>query len=182
MKRKPIKKLALTAMLLAMALTLSIAESFIPFGVPGAKIGLANMVILVSIHFFGFWTSLAIDVLRVFIVSLVTGTFLGMGFYLSLSGALLSFFLMYVATRWIKALTPVGVSIIGAYSHSLAQIVMAILIYRLMGVSASGALIYYFPLMAFISLATGTLNGFLVEYIVGNSYLKRSVEDVNRGM
>jgi heptaprenyl diphosphate synthase len=170
MKRGSIKWITVHAMLLSLALALSIAESFIPFGIPGAKLGLANLVILIVMHFYGFFSALLINVLRVLIASLATGTFLGMGFVMSLSGAMASFLLMYVAHRWIKIFTPVGVSILGAYSHSLAQILVAVIYYGTWGV------FYYFPLMALISLATGTINGFAVELLVNNKALQRTME------
>lgn len=138
------------------------------------KLGLANLVILLSIYYFGFWTSLAIDLARVVVASLFTGTFLGMGFVMSLSGALLSFFLMYLIARWIKIFTPVGASVAGAYAHALAQIFVAVLYLGTWGV------FYYFPLMAVVSLATGTVNGFLVEAILSNRYLQRAVAEMKR--
>ena len=67
--RTRVRKVTLIAMLLAMALTLSIAESFIPVGIPGMKLGLANLVILLSIYYFGFWIPLAIDLARVLCAS-----------------------------------------------------------------------------------------------------------------
>ncbi|MDY2913892.1 MAG: Gx transporter family protein [Candidatus Enteromonas sp.] len=173
--RTRVRKVTLIAMLLAMALTLSIAESFIPFGIPGMKLGLANLVILLSIYYFGFWIPLAIDLARVLVASLFTGTFLQMGFVMSMSGAILSFFLMYVAYRLFKIFTPVGVSILGAYSHALAQIFIAVIYLENWGV------FYYFPVMAFASLVTGTLNGFIVEGLLANRYLSKTVEMVKRG-
>ncbi|MDY5441305.1 MAG: Gx transporter family protein [Candidatus Enteromonas sp.] len=173
--RARVRKVTLIAMLLAMALTLSIVESFIPFGIPGMKLGLANLVILLSIYYFGFWIPLAIDLARVVVASLFTGTFLQMGFVMSLSGAILSFFLMYVGYRWLKMFTPVGVSILGAYAHALAQMFVAVLYLENWGV------FYYFPVMAFSSLVTGTINGFLVEALLANKYLTKSVEMVKRG-
>ena len=173
-RRAGIKKLTTIALLLAMALTLSIAESFIPFGIPGLKLGLANLVILLAIYYYGFWIPLAIDLARVVVASLFTGTFLGMGFVMSLSGAVVSFFLMYLGYRVLKFFTPVGVSIMGAYGHALAQMFVAV------AYLGSWGVFYYFPVMALASLATGTLNGFLVEAILANRYLSHFVEITKR--
>ena len=175
MKKKfGVKQITLLAMLLALALVLSIAESFIPFGVPGLKIGLANMVILLAIYYFGFWIALAIDVLRVLISSIALGTFLAMGFAMSMAGALLSFFIMYIFYRWLKIFTPVGTSVAGAYSHALAQILVGV-IYL-----GTWSVFYYFPVMALASLITGTFNGFVVELILGNKYLSTVIGYVKR--
>ena len=173
-RRAGIKKLTTIALLLAMALTLSIAESFIPFGIPGLKLGLANLVILLAIYYYGFWIPLAIDLARVVVASLFTGTFLGMGFVMSLSGAVVSFFLMYLGYRVLKFFTPVGVSIMGAYGHALAQMFVAV------AYLGSWGVFYYFAVIALASLATGTLNGFLVEAILANRYLSHFVEMTKR--
>ncbi len=170
MKKKfTVKQITLLAMLLSLALVLSIAESFIPFGIPGLKLGLANMVILLAIYYFGFWVALAIDILRVVISSIAVGTFLAMGFAMSMAGALLSFFVMYIFYRWFKAFTPVGTSVAGAYSHALAQIIVGVIYLGNWGV------FYYFPVMAIASLITGTFNGFIVELILQNKYLATAV-------
>lgn len=169
-----IKKLTMVAILLAMALVLSIVESFIPFGIPGVKLGLANLIILLSIYYFGFWIPLAIDILRVFIASIVTGTFLGMGFVMSISGAIASFLLMYVFVRWIKCFTSVGASIIGAYVHALAQILIGVLYMNSWGI------FYYFPVMALVALITGTVNGIIVEVLLNNSYLNKVVASTKK--
>ena len=166
MKKKiTIKQLTLLAMLLSLALVLSIAESFIPFGIPGLKLGLANMVILLAIHYFGFWIALGIDILRVIISSIAVGTFFAMGFWMSFAGATLSFFTMYIFYRWLKIFTPVGTSVAGAYTHALAQILVGVFYLGSWGV------FYYFPVMAIASLITGTFNGFIVEMILRNKYL-----------
>lgn len=165
-----IKKLTMIAILLSMALVLSIVESFIPFGLPGVKLGLANLIILLSIYYFGFWIPLAIDIIRVFVASIATGTFLGMGFVMSLTGALTSFLLMYVFVKFLKCFTSVGASIIGAYTHALAQIFIGVIYLNSWGV------FYYFPVMATVALITGTINGVIVEVLLNNSYLNRVVE------
>jgi len=170
-----VRKITFVGVLTAMALALSVIESFIPSGVPGAKLGLANLVILVSLSYFGFFTTLAIDVVRILLASLITGTFLSMGFYMSLAGGLCSFLVMYVFHRWLKVFTSVGVSLMGAYVHSLAQVFVAVIFLE------SWSVFYYFPLLAAISLLTGLLNGMLAEAILNNSYLKRKAEEMKRG-
>jgi heptaprenyl diphosphate synthase len=170
-----VRKIAFIAMLTAMALVLSIVETFIPSGVPGAKLGLANLVILLALNYFGFWITLAINLTRILLASFCTGTFLTMGFYMSLAGGVVSYLVMYVFHRWFKIFTPVGVSIVGAYFHSLAQICVGVIFME------SVAVFYYFPLLALISLATGTINGIICETLLGNAYLSRQVEAMKRG-
>lgn len=155
------------AVLLALAIALSIVESFIPSIFPGAKLGLANLVIILSINTFGFWMSFLLDLLRVVLASCLTGAIFGMGFFMSLGGALASFLMMYLAHRFFKCFTAVGVSLLGGFTHALAQILIAALFYN------TFEIVYYFPLLSLLSLLTGCLNGLLAELILKNDFLKR---------
>ena len=49
------RKIALCAMLMALAMIFSYVETMIPinFGIPGVKLGLANLVIVAAIYLFG---------------------------------------------------------------------------------------------------------------------------------
>ncbi len=169
MKKLSVRKITMIAVLLSMAVALSVVENFIPLGVPGAKLGLANLVTIITLYYFGFPTALLVSLLRVVTSSLITGSIFGMGFVMSFAGALLSLFVMALLKRFAKCFTVVGVSIAGAFIHSLAQIGVAIIYY------GSASIIYYFPLLALISLLTGTLIGFLSEFTLNNSYLRRVI-------
>ena len=70
-----IKKLTNMALLLALALVISVVELQIPMPVPipGAKLGLSNIIILVSLYFYGFKASLTISLLKSFMLVLITG-------------------------------------------------------------------------------------------------------------
>ena len=83
MRHSGAHKVALMAMLLALAIALGVADYYIPFPfVPGAKLGLANIVILVVLYELGIWEAGVIDLGRVFIVSLLTGRIFQMGFFM----------------------------------------------------------------------------------------------------
>ena len=89
-KGKSVHKIALMAMLLALAVALGVVDYYIPFPfVPGAKLGLANIVILVVLYELGIWESVLIDLGRVFIVGLVTGRFGQMGFFMPFPGKII---------------------------------------------------------------------------------------------
>lgn len=84
-------KLVLIGVLTASAIVIAILESFIPsIGIPGIKLGLANIVILITIYELGVMEAAFINILRVVIVAVVRGTLLSMGFFMSLTGAFLS--------------------------------------------------------------------------------------------
>ncbi len=158
-----IKRLAINAMLMAMAIVLSIVESFIPVFVPGVKLGLANVIILIMLYEFSIKEAFIVNVLRILLVGLLRGTFLSPTFVMSLSGGMLSFLVMMLFSR-IKVFSVIGVSVLGAISHSLGQIIAAIFLL------STDAVIYYLPFIAILSLLTGVFSG-----VICRLYLKRSI-------
>ena len=98
-----VQKIALLGVLLAVTSVIAILESFIPsFTIPGIKLGLANIVILVTLYEVGILEAVFINLVRVLIVSLVRGTFFSMGFFMSLTGAFLSLGVMILFHLVIK--------------------------------------------------------------------------------
>lgn len=157
------KRITLIAMLLAMAIVLNILESFIPVFVPGVKLGFANIIILIMLYEFKAKEAFVVDVARIFLVGLLRGSLLTPTFLMSLSGGMVSFFIMFGFSR-MKFFSVIGVSVLGSVSHCLGQIVMAML---LLGTSA---VIYYLPWIALLSICTGVFSGILTK-----TYLKRSI-------
>ena len=93
---KSIKKLCYLALFCAIAIVLSYIESLIPLylGVPGAKLGLANVVTLTLLLCFGLKEAFIVMFLRILIVSMTFTNFYM--FLYSLSGGLLSLIIMYL--------------------------------------------------------------------------------------
>lgn len=158
-----VKRWVIIAMLLAMAIILSIVESFIPIWIPGVKLGLANVIILIMLYEFKSGEAFLVQLLRIFLASLLRGTFLGPQFAMSIAGGLLAFVGMFLFVR-IKLFTPVGVSAVGAIFHATGQILAA------MWILGTGAVVYYLPFIMLLSLGTGILSG-----VVAKMYLKRSI-------
>lgn len=158
-----LKRLMIISVLLTLAIIVNYMESFIPVFIPGVRLGLANVIILIMIYEFDFYEALLVDILRIFIVSLIRGTFLAPVFFMSLSGGLLSFLLMLLFSK-IKIFSAVGVSSVGAISHTIGQILALIFI------SSTPLVINYIPIIGLISIATGILSG-----SVCHIYLMRSI-------
>ena len=91
---RPLLRLSIIAMLLAVAIVLSYLESFIPIWIPGVKLGLANVIILIMLYEFKFYEAGIVDILRILVVALIRGTFMSPTFFMSLSGGILSYFVM----------------------------------------------------------------------------------------
>lgn len=150
-------KTAMYGMLVALAFLLSYIETLIPFslGVPGIKLGLANLVVLVSLYLFGERQAFTISLVRILLAGLTFGSFSIMLY--SLAGGILSFICMALGKRY-TGLSVVGVSILGGITHNLGQILLAAVVLK------TGALLYYLPVL----LAAGTLAGVIIGILGGS--------------
>ena len=155
-----IKRITSLSLFLAIAIVLSIVESFIPsIGIPGARLGLANIVTLVIMYIYGERDAFMVLVMRIFIVGLLRTGLLSPGFALSLSGGMLAFILMFTFKK-INKFSKVSVSVMGSLGHSLGQIIMAIIIL------STNELVFYFPLLFLIAVPTGLFVGFTADRFI----------------
>ena len=169
-----VQKIALLGVLLAATIVIAIAESFIPsFTIPGIKLGFANIVILVTLYELGVKEAVFINLVRVLVVSLVRGTFLSMGFFMSLTGAILSLGVMILFCLLIKKFSIIGVSVIGSLFHVTGQILIA-MIYM-----GSVYVVYYLPIIGLAAIITGILVGFIARSIIKTNVIKNQREKYN---
>lgn len=169
-----VQKIALLGVLLAVTIVIAIAESFIPsFTIPGIKLGFANIVILVTLYELGVKEAVFINLVRVLVVSLVRGTFLSMGFFMSLTGAVMSLGVMILFCLLIKKFSIIGVSVIGSLFHVTGQILIA-MIYM-----GSVYVVYYLPIIALSAVITGILVGFIARAIIKTNVIKNQREKYN---
>ena len=123
---KKTKRLVLLAMLTAVAMILSYVESLLPsVGIPGVKMGLANIAVIFALFRFGWKEAAALSLVRVVLASLLFGS-VGAMLY-SLAGAVLSLAVMALLRR-IDRFSTVGISVAGGVAHNAGQILMAMLI------------------------------------------------------
>lgn len=158
-----IRALTTTALLAALASVLHALEAVIPipYVVPGAKLGLANTVALYAVTTMGLGQALSISLLRTLLGSFLSGTFLNFGYYLSTAGAVASTLVMYLASRLSQGrLSVVGISVAGAFTHNLAQLLAAALLLRQAGV------LFYLPYLLFFAIPTGIFTGFVTARVV----------------
>ena len=154
------KKLALCAVLTALALGLSTLESLFPVSVlvplPGIKLGLANIVTVFALYRLGDIPALAILIARCLLGAMFAGNASALLF--SLMGGVLAMLTMIVLRR-VRGLSVYGVSIAGAAAHNIGQICAA------MGVLGGTAVLGYLPVLLGVSLITGTLTGFVASLL-----------------
>jgi heptaprenyl diphosphate synthase len=152
------------ARMAAVALGLTVLENAIPSPLPGVKPGLANIVTLIVLARYGWRVAAWVSLLRVVAGSLLFGNFLTPGFFLSLSGAVLSLIMLafsrYLPTRWFGAVTQ---SILAAFAHIAGQ--MAVVYLWLIPHSGIAFLI---PIFATASLLFGTVNGIIAMQFMDN--------------
>ena len=154
MKNSTTKKLVTIAIMTSLAVVLSIVESFIPTGIPGVKLGLANIVTVVILYLYGPKEALCVELIRVFLVGLLYSGLFSQAFFLSLSGAALSsifMFLLYLT----KKFSPVSVSVAGSIGHSIGQIVLAVIIL------STKEVFLYLPIILTLAIPSGFIIGYL---------------------
>ena len=162
-----VQKIALIATLTASAVVIGIIESFIPsIGIPGIKLGLANIVILVTLYELGIIEAIFVNVLRVVLVSLIGGTIMSMGFVMSLTGAIFSLGIMILFYLVIKKFSIIGVSVIGAIFHVIGQILIAMIYLGTSGI------VYYLPFIALSAIVTGVIVGIVSQLIIKTGVIK----------
>ena len=156
--------LARISILVALASVLHAVEALIPLPflvVPGAKLGLANIVALYAVETMGLGQALTVSFLRTLLGGLIGGTFLNMGYYLSTSGALASTMVMYAVSRAAPGrISVVGVSVSGAFTHNLTQLAVATILLRSLGV------LFYLPYLLLLAVPTGIFVGLLAGRII----------------
>ncbi len=152
------------AQLAAAAIGLALIDAAIPLPLPGVKPGLSNIVTLIVLARYGWATAAWVCALRVFAGALFLGQFLSPGFFMSLSGAVLSLLALALAVhlpkRWFG---PVSWSILAAFAHIGGQLLLA----RLWLIPHNG-LFYLIPIFASAALAFGIINGLIAARLLAN--------------
>ncbi len=153
------RRLTLITMLLAMSIMLHMIEPSLPIPVPGVKLGLANVLGLVALVLFGVKEMIILNLMRVLIASLLKGIIFGTGFWLSLTGVILSTAISIILYKQDK-LSIIGISMGSAAFHGLGQIL------ALMLINQTVYMIYWLPVLWFSSIPTGLLTGLLALEIL----------------
>ena len=145
---------ALCGMLIALAFLFSYVETLIPIslGIPGVKLGLANLVTIVGLYLVGLPQLILISLVRIGLAGLTFGN--GFSMIYSLAGGALSLLFMLLArkTGWFSQ---AGVSVAGGVGHNVGQLVIAALVVE------NGAVFYYLPFLLAAGSAAGAVIGML---------------------
>ncbi|MGP1612031.1 MAG: Gx transporter family protein [Catonella sp.] len=161
------KKVSMYGILVALAFIASYIEVLIPFNfhVPGMKLGLANIIVLLAMYTGGLRTGITVSIIRIVLVGFTFGN--PYSAIYGLSGGILSFVIMAVLKKT-DFFGIVGVSIAGGVTHNIGQLFCAMVLLKLPAVFSY---LYY---MIFIGVITGALIG-----IIGEEILKRTEKIVD---
>ncbi len=158
MKNSKAKNAAYFGIMVALAFTLSYLESLIPFnfGIPGVKLGLANLVVVAALYFGGIKMALPVAVIRILLAGITFGNVNSLLY--SLGGGMLSLLVMWLLRN--SRLSVIGVSIAGGVTHNIGQIIVAAII---MG---TNKIAYYLPVLLVAGTVTGLLIGIAAKLII----------------
>ncbi len=148
------KKIAYLGLLIALAFVFSYIEFLIPvnIGVPGAKLGLANLVVIVALYTLGEKDAFLLSMVRIVLVGFTFANMASMMY--SLAGGAFSYLAMVIA-RKTKLLSMTGVSVLGGVFHNVGQVTVAILVLE------TASLVSYLPVLLIAGTASGVVIGML---------------------
>jgi heptaprenyl diphosphate synthase len=161
------------AALAALAIGLQVIEAAIPSPVPGIKPGLANVITLVTLVALGWRAALAVSLLRVVGASLLLGTLLSPGFWLSLAGALAALLaLAPLARLYPRHLSALGLAVPAALAHTLGQFLLAWAL-----IVPHPQLPLLLPPLLLAALITGVVTGILTTSVLADPRIQRHVDN-----
>ena len=171
------KKLTLMSILLGLALIIFTVEAQIPpiAPIPGIKLGLANVINLMALYMLGRKEAFTILISRIVLSSIFAGNITG--FMYSLSGGLVSFMLISVASFFLKENRMWVVSVFGAIGHNIGQIMTALFLLK------TPQLIWYLPILMISAVITGFFTGaaaqITLKQLRKTNYIKKLSSEEN---
>lgn len=155
-KRWNASAIAKLGLLTAVALVLGYFEHLLPItGIPGVKLGLANTVLLYALYLLNIPSAILLMLLKVGLSGLLFGGPAAMLY--SFAGGVVSLVVMILARR-IRGLSVVGVSVLGAAAHNIAQLSLACFVVQ------TRAILAYLPVLLLAAAITGVLTGLIARY------------------
>ena len=151
--------IARVGLLAALALIFSYVEAIIPYnpGIPGVKLGIANVVTVIALYKYGWKEAASVSVVRIVIAGLLFNGVFGMLY--SMSGAVLSLLGMILMKKT-GLFSVTGVSMAAGVLHNMGQLFVAAALIQDLGI------FFYFPVLLFSGIAAGILVGIISQMIL----------------
>ena len=159
------KKIPYYGLFAALAILMGYVEMMIPVPVPipGVKLGLANVIIIIMMYFMDTKSAFFVSLIRVLLSGLLFAGFAGLLY--SLAGAMCSFAVMALLKKTGK-FSIVGVSLAGGVFHNVGQVAVAAMAVE------NVKMMYYLPFLLVSGVVTGILIGIVAKTALG--HLKRN--------
>ena len=152
------RRIAVSAMFAALALIFSYIEAILPLstGIPGVKLGIANLVVILALYNMNFRYAMGINVIRILVAGLLfNGLF---GALYSLAGGVVSLTVMWLLKRTCL-FSMAGVSMAGGVAHNMGQLLVA------SALVSNLKMFVYLPVLMFSGIAAGILIGITASVI-----------------
>ena len=146
------KKLTVLALLTALSMILSYIEGLLPafVAIPGIKVGLANLAVVLALYRLGWREAICVSLVRVLCLSLLFGNAASLAY--SIAGAALSLAGMVILKKTMR-FSPLAVSVTGGVLHNIGQLLMACVLL------STTALRYYLPFLLLGGILAGIVIG-----------------------
>lgn len=159
--RENLEKMMLIILIGSLAIVLGIIEAMIPvrLPIPGAKLGLANIMIVIGLYYLDGKDMLTVIILKTFLTTLLLGTF--SMFAYGFVGALLSYATMMTAFKLLKdKISLLGICVLGGVMHNIGQIIVAMILIK------TNAVAYYMMFLLPLGAVTGIVVGIVAKLVM----------------
>ncbi|WP_373216376.1 Gx transporter family protein [Ruminococcus sp. 5_1_39BFAA] len=152
------QKTAYLGLFTAVAIIFGYVETLIPVfaGIPGIKLGLANLAVLFILERYSFREAALVSAVRILVIGFLFGNMFSIVY--SLAGAALSLTVMTLMKKW-SGFSIMGISVAGGVTHNIGQLLVAIAIVE------NRSLLYYAPAL----LVSGVVTGLLIGWLTGET-------------
>ena len=159
MIRETTKKVAILGVISAFAAILSYIEAIISFGffIPGVKLGLANLAVVIVMYIYGYKDAFFVNIVRIVVVGLLFANMFSIMF--SIAGAVISYIAMALLKK-INLFSPIGVSVAGGVAHNIGQLIIAMFIIE------SYSVINYLPVLMIAGIICGLIVGIVAWMVI----------------
>lgn len=153
------KQIAMYGLSIALAFILSYLETILPMPImmPGMKLGLTNLVVMVVLYHMGECSAFAVNIVRILLVSLTFGNM--MTLWYSVAGGVLSFLVMVILKRT-KMFSVISVSVAGSIAHNAGQILVAMFVLQ------TTMVYWYFGMLCISGVIAGSIIGYLTGLVL----------------
>jgi len=163
MRESGSRRIGLVSILCALAIALGVAECMlpVPYGIPGIKLGLGNVAILLTLYGVDAKASFTVLIIKIMVSALYSGSMLSLAY--SVGGGFLSFLVMLLLSKLLPHDCIWVVSVFGSVIHIVTQVLIASVVMN--STSVLLLLTVYVPTSVIAGVFTGLCSTFVLKII-----------------